>query len=565
MREQSAGHGLIGSELLAMPHLAGAKVLAGSAGLKAAVIRVNVMEVPDVIDWVMPGEFLISTGYPFRDDPNAFVELIPQLVAKGVAALGIKTKRFLDEIPPRVLAVADQYHFPIIELPPGTVFSEVVREVMERVLVEEAAGLALLQRRFQRFSELLLEGKELGELLGYVEEELGNPILLLSSAGKMHVSRQTNQWIQTVGFAQHFSITQLLQTIKSGMPNLIAGDRELRVAVTKIKEQFGAESYLTLLAWHQELKPLDTLTLERVGVLIHLEMMNVNARREVEAKYIDQFLHDWLVGRIGTRRDLDLRSEACGCPINHQGSFHAVIIRWIDTAPNLLQLKRIVQQLRQQESLRSRDLLYSIVEDRLVILVNSESDVLEKELKQRLRVALQEVQFNHSPYAFSFCLGNRVQSATEVSSSYMQAAKVYSISQICGLQQEWISYQELGVYKILYLLPQGKELSQFREEWITPLEVYDWKHQSSLILTLLAYFEQHENVRKTAQQLYTHHNTVIYRLERVKELLGVDLQRSDDRLQLQIALKLHAMEAGMQERTVEAIAGERTPFLVHLD
>ena len=135
MSVQQAGHGLICRDLLGMPHLAGSKVLAGRLGLETAVIRVNVMEVPDVIDWVMPGEFLISTGYPFRDDPSAFAELIPQLVEKGVAALGIKTKRFLDEIPPRVLEVAERYQFPIIELPPGTVFSEVVREVMERVLV----------------------------------------------------------------------------------------------------------------------------------------------------------------------------------------------------------------------------------------------------------------------------------------------------------------------------------------------------------------------------------------------------------------------------------------------
>ncbi|NOU64955.1 PucR family transcriptional regulator [Paenibacillus sp. LMG 31461] len=556
MSVQQAGHGLICRDLLGMPHLAGSKVLAGRLGLETAVIRVNVMEVPDVIDWVMPGEFLISTGYPFRDDPSAFAELIPQLVEKGGAALGIKTKRFLDEIPPRVLEVAERYQFPIIELPPGTVFSEVVREVMERVLVHEAAQLALLQRRFQRFSELLLEGKGLEDLLAYVEEELANPILLLSSVGKLHVSRSTAQLAQEMGLNKRLTLEQLQQNSKQGMHSLKIREREVKITVTKIKEQIGAESFLLLLEWHQELSPIDTLTLERVGVLIHLEMMNIYARREVEAKYIDQFLQDWLVGRIGTRRDLDLRAEACGCPIDHHGNFHVVLVRWLSAAPNALQLKRIVQQLRQQESLRSRDLLYSIIDDRLVVLLNSEISLQEKELKQRLRAALQEVHSTHSPFSFSFCLGKMVKSAEQVNDSYLQAVNVYTISQIYGMEQEWISYDDLGIYKILYLLPHGRELTKFREEWIAPLETYDWKHQSALIHTLLTYFEQHENVRKTAQKLYTHHNTVIYRLERVKELLGVDLQDADDRLQLQIALKLYAMENGFLESGRETLENQ---------
>lgn len=555
MSEQQAGHGLICRDLLGIPHLAGSKVLAGHLGLDTAVIRVNVMEVPDVIDWVMPGEFLISTGYPFRDNPSAFAELIPQLVEKGVAALGIKTKRFLDEIPPRVLDVAEQYQFPIIELPPGTVFSEVVREVMERVLVHEAAQLGLLQRRFQYFSELLLEGKGLEDLLGHVEEELANPVLLLSSVGKLHVSRSTEQLTLEMGLKKHLTLEQLQKNSKLGIQHFVIGDREIKMTVTKIKEQYGIESFLLLLEWHQELTPIDTLTLERLGVLIHLEMMNMNARREVEAKYIDQFLQDWLIGRIGTRRDLDLRAEACGCPIDHNGYFRVVLVRWLAAVPDAVQLKRIVQQLRQQESLHSRDLLYAILNDRLVVLFNSEVSLQEKELRRRLRASLQEIHSQLSPFTFSFCPGKIVNSAEDVNESYLQASNICTISHICGMEQEWITYDDLGIYKILYLLPQGRELAKFREEWIAPLEAHDWKHQSSLIYTLFMYFDQHENVRKTAQKLYTHHNTVIYRLERVKELLNVDLQHADDRLQLQIALKLYAMEMPFLENGSEPLRG----------
>ena len=53
------------AELLAIPHLHEARLVAGEAGLQNSIIRVNVMEVPILLAWVRPGEFLMTTGYPF--------------------------------------------------------------------------------------------------------------------------------------------------------------------------------------------------------------------------------------------------------------------------------------------------------------------------------------------------------------------------------------------------------------------------------------------------------------------------------------------------------------------
>src|SRR5437763_1544097 len=104
-------------DILLIPDFKEAVVLAGAKGMQRTINRVNVMEVPDVIDWVRPGEFLITSGFPFRDQPEAISDIIPQLAEKGVAALGIKTKRFMDRIPRRALELADQLDFPIFELP----------------------------------------------------------------------------------------------------------------------------------------------------------------------------------------------------------------------------------------------------------------------------------------------------------------------------------------------------------------------------------------------------------------------------------------------------------------
>lgn len=122
-------------DILKLNSLNGVRLVAGSEGLNSIVSNMNVMEVPDVIDWVQPYEFLMTTGYQYRDAPDQFAELIPLLKEKKVSALGIKPERFIARIPESVIRAADSCGFPLFELPAQTSFSMVIREAMEKILI----------------------------------------------------------------------------------------------------------------------------------------------------------------------------------------------------------------------------------------------------------------------------------------------------------------------------------------------------------------------------------------------------------------------------------------------
>src|SRR4051812_28979739 len=111
--------GLPVRDVLGAASLVGARVLAGASGLDRVVQRLNVMEVPDILPWVKPHELLLTTGYPLRHDPTGLVDLVRELDARGLAALGVKLHRYLDELPAPVLAEADRLGFPIIEIAEG--------------------------------------------------------------------------------------------------------------------------------------------------------------------------------------------------------------------------------------------------------------------------------------------------------------------------------------------------------------------------------------------------------------------------------------------------------------
>jgi len=529
-RETSGKIGFTCGDILLIPDLQDAVVLAGASGMQRAIHRVNVMEVPDVIDWVRPGEFLITSGFPFRDHPEVLLAIIPQLAEKGVAALGVKTKRFIDHIPEQVLELADQLGFPILELPASTVFSDVVRGIMERVLVQEARELSLLQSRFQKLSQQLLFGRGLEEFVQTLDGMLDNPIVLLDDADHLLLSPQA------AALSTDPAVWSGLREFSNlGVSFVTVGARRIRVYISEVGGQRHQRCLLMLLEWNQELTVVDQLTIDRVGVLVGLEMINAQARREVESKYVDQFLQDWLSGRIVTSEDLLIRGEACGCPMPEGRRLYAGLVRWLDGKPQARALQSAMRRLRAR---LAPHIHVTLLEGELAMLLSADP---EGEPEAVLAQALSELGDVFGVGSCSICLGHVVQQTHLVHISYQDARKIHAISAICDFREPIIDNRRLGVFELLYLLPDNEEVQAYADRYVAPLLAYDKKHKTMLLETVKLYFRYNRNVKKTSQELFTHYNTVTYRIERACELLGLRQDEGDDLLQLQLALKLHEM------------------------
>ena len=76
------------------------------------------------------------------------------------------------------------------------------------------------------------------------------------------------------------------------------------------------------------------------------------------------------------------------------------------------------------------------------------------------------------------------------------------------------------------------ELQRFYDETVAPLVAYDEQYETELVRTLESFLDADGNVAQTAEQLFTHRHTIRYRLERVKELTGLDVSSTDGRERL---------------------------------
>src|SRR5690348_6358080 len=177
--------GLPVREVLGAATLAGARVLAGASGLDRVVQRLNVMEVPDILPWVKPHELLLTTGYPLRDDPDALVDLVAELDERGLAAMAIKLHRYIDALPPQMLAEADRRGFPILEFPDGVGFDDVLNEVLSELLNRQAAVLARSEEVHRALVSVVLDGGGLSDLAAELARILAGPVMITTPDGRV--------------------------------------------------------------------------------------------------------------------------------------------------------------------------------------------------------------------------------------------------------------------------------------------------------------------------------------------------------------------------------------------
>jgi sugar diacid utilization regulator len=102
-----------------------------------------------------------------------------------------------------------------------------------------------------------------------------------------------------------------------------------------------------------------------------------------------------------------------------------------------------------------------------------------------------------------------------------------------------LAFEQTGAYRLLLsaMTENPAELQRFYAETVEPLLAYDEQYETELVRTLATFLDADGNVAGTAQRLFTHRHTIYYRLERVRELSGLDVSSSDGREKLSLGLK----------------------------
>ena len=101
-----------------------------------------------------------------------------------------------------------------------------------------------------------------------------------------------------------------------------------------------------------------------------------------------------------------------------------------------------------------------------------------------------------------------------------------------------IYFGDLGLYRLLFNIQEKAELSAFHAAMLGKLVEYDENNGADLVNTLAAYFASRNSPTEAAERMHLHRNTFLYRLHRIREITGLDLDDPETRLALHLALRI---------------------------
>jgi sugar diacid utilization regulator len=151
---------------------------------------------------------------------------------------------------------------------------------------------------------------------------------------------------------------------------------------------------------------------------------------------------------------------------------------------------------------------------------------------------LREMQAGLKGFTFAIGRSRIAEDPTELPRAASEALLAANVAQ-GAVQSTALAFEQTGAYRLLLsaMSENPSELQRFYGETVEPLVAYDEQYETDLVRTLEAFLEADGNVAGTAQRLFTHRHTIYYRLERVRELSGLDVSSSDGREKLSLGLK----------------------------
>ena len=540
------------AEIREMTDFERVKLIAGEHGVNRKVRNVYFMEVPDIFDYIDEGGFLLSTLYPIADDEKAISELIPKLVAIGMAGLAIKPARYITDIPEIMIEQANQYDFPLFVLSQEANLSTLTNTILERLLDKNTTTLQFRNDLHNKMMEELVNGASQKELTETVSEMIHTPIVL--------VDRQLDRITDTLGekvTVDHSAMPPVQihqrtcfskETLNQVLLLTEAQERSLKSCyvqpVLAGEECFG---YMILLKEPKEVDDNERIALEQTSLLMASVFQRDKAIKQKEENYLDSFIRDVLNENMASQFEVIEKAKMFKWDLQFPVALFNLNIRAKDAEVKqrqliqLLETKVIEQFLSRKLDIQMAKIKLIYLDDAIYGFVNVafESNI-SKRLLDVSRQLAEDLAAPALGYTVSIGIADAADSLKRLPVAYREARKTRELAErLAGADSCVEHYSDMILYELMDQVPEDV-MQTFLEGRIGNVLAYDEKKRMDLLETLEAFIEHDFNAQRAAASLFIHYNTFRYRLDKLKEL-GIDYDNGFDWMETALACRMLKM------------------------
>jgi purine catabolism regulator len=469
---------------------------------------------------------------------------VRQLAGFNVAAIA-----HLGRVTAGARNAANDANVPFLHLPAdadlGLLEREASRLITERRREVQHRG----QEVGRRLMELAIAGESLPVMVQSLADLAQRPVVLESRDGRLlayHAPSEADPSREEIASLLEQSRGDLggwLRTTaasSSAEPptTIVPLDETRERVVAPIIGRDGLLGSLTLIKRDRGVNAEETLFTSRgaaaCAVVLAREQAAATARRELELNVLDEVLDGALRSEVSLLQQAKRLGHDLHAP-------HVAIVARFDQAGPLRNRDGRWSLVDEVMTRRGSRILWRLRHNNAEIVwpVGDplEARAIAKSLSDDLA---RRIQGKHlTGLAVSIGLGRIQRGLAGIRQSHQEAKQALTMGRRLHGPGQVTPFDSLGVYRLIFAAEQLPELRAFHDETLDPLIAYDEQHGGELIRTLEAFFQARCSPKEAAAILNVHRNTVLYRLDRVREITDLDLDDAAIRLRLHLALCTH--------------------------
>jgi purine catabolism regulator len=466
----------------------------------------------------------------------------------------------LSETPsPNAIAEANAYGVPVLTLPHGSRI-RLVEKAIVSLLVDRKGQL---ERRgtqiYRQLTQISSRNEGMAELVNSMARLTNKSIVVQDKRLRVLYSSVQPQfighWEEVETFLRKLDnlpveFQDRHRVSESDNPVLMQSlpTPTLARLVSPIVTKDVGRGYLSIIGWDTTLDDIDTLVAEHGAAACALEMAKAKAISDTEKRLRGTFLDRLLIGdvsaqeavRQGERFDHDMTVPHIAIVLSWRGDTNFSTRRLETTVNSVVAAQRAKALVWQREREEEIVVFYAYE-----TASESENNSKQHSVEAGMELAKTFTAEILRQYPRAQVAAGLGQVAREIGSwrvSYRDAVQALELARRLQTNTP-LFIGDLGVYQLILSLSEREKLLTFCDRTLGALEDYDQKNNGELVRTLRAFFECHGNLSETAVKLIVHRNTLLYRVQRIKDIAGIDLDRPEMRLALQLSLTIRQLLA----------------------
>ncbi|MCM1989423.1 PucR family transcriptional regulator [Oceanirhabdus seepicola] len=526
-------------EMLDLPSLKGLKVIAGREGLERFVTTITFGEVP-AYEYLKGGEFVISSGYLYKDNTMEIIDVIHKLKESGASALGIKVGRFINEIPDEVIKLADSLKIPIITVPIELAYADVINPVQSEIINKQAKRLEFSEKILKLFTNNIIRGGTIHNVIDDLSSTLQKNIIYYDKYFDNEIIGKVDDNLE-----MNFNNSTLNEMIST----------KISIPVEIESRKYG---YIILSDDNKQaynLTDYEEIAIEHASSVIKLQIQKKISNQQIESKYRNEFVQDLITDNLNSLEELNRRAEFYGWHFD-KGMIAVIVdideyksryMKFDDNNPTeaIINTKEdIFRDTRKHFKKHFQNIIYATFSDYIVILLDRGNKDLSSFLNELKDVSDKLRKKIYKSYSFTLTIGigKYMECVKDVHHSYSQAKKSIKLGRLIYGNDNTVHYEKLGIFNLLLSVYQSPEAQEFYLENLGKLIDYDREHSADLLETIKVLSKNDWNLKTSAEELFIHYNTMKYRFKRISEILNIDLSNSEQKLNIALSLKLTQMK-----------------------